>query len=72
LNQASGNYEEHVSLCDGSLSAIIQTKQCTIAMTSFINTLGYTAGQTLKAESQARNSKGLGPLSNPSSSTTVA
>jgi hypothetical protein len=41
-------------------------------MTSFINALGYVAGQTLKAQTQARNSKGLGPISDPSTSTLVA
>ena len=71
-NQATSNFEEHVSLCDGSQTTTISTKQCTIPMTAFINTLGYTAGQLLLAESQARNSKGLGPLSTPSTSTISA
>lgn len=72
LNKATAAYEEHVSLCDGSQTTVIQLKSCTIPMTSFISTLGYTAGQTLLAEVQARNSKGLGVMSNPSTSLVVA
>lgn len=41
-------------------------------MTSFISTLGYKAGETIKSKVMARNSKGFGPESLESVSTIVA
>ena len=47
LNRTSNLYVEVPLLCDGS-SALV-TKVCSIPIQSFINSLGYSSGQSIKA-----------------------
>jgi len=71
-NPSTSEYEENQSVCDGSGATEIANLACTIPMTSFISTLGYSPGDTILAKVLAANVKGEGPVSDPSTETIVA
>lgn len=56
-------YVEKTVLCDGSNAAVVLALKCSIPMSSFTTTLGYTKGDVLKAKVQAYNSIGWSTIS---------
>jgi hypothetical protein len=51
-------YAEVKSLCDGSNLQVRQAQSCSIPMSSFISSLGYSAGQQIQARAIATNQLG--------------
>lgn len=57
LNKNTNTYVTD-ALCDGADSTIFTNKQCSILITQFTSTFGYTVGQPIKVIAIAVNTKG--------------
>ena len=65
------DYAEFDSLCNGADTTIKDNTECTIEMTSFTTTLGYTGGEVIKVKAQALNAFGWSDISDEGSDATI-
>jgi hypothetical protein len=72
LNKTSNTYEVYTTHCDGASALIITNRACPpILMSVFISTLGYSAGDLVKARIVATNAIGTGIQSEPNTAGAV-